>query len=533
MKPPPHLRLPLSLFTLTLILLTLTSNVHAEVAKTSAEFKAEGDKALRLQDFVGASRAYGKAVELDPTSFRLHLSLAQTQLSLSRHSAALQSFSKLLELQPSYYQAHLWRGKIYAKEGEFEKAREEVGKWEEGSGGGEGEEEGKELKTSLPNAIRHQKQAHSSLTSKSYPACIEHASAALQVGPNSLDLRQVRLQCYEGVGDLEGYIGDLSRLANLQPSIPTHSIRLAYIYYFLHSNPTQALSYIKQALHYDPDSKEHKKLHKQIRKLDKEVTRARNFVEGNRFRDAVKILTSSGEDKLIQQIFDALDSAVKEHHIPSTFNPKQSSQLILELNKLACTSLVKLQLSNHAEMEKHCEAVLSAEGGEEYVDALVGRGDVLMKKEEWDQAAAVYEKAFNTSGRSSQEILDKVNKARGRAKQAKSKDYYKVLGIPRDADKKTIRKAFNKLAKENHPDHGGSQEKMSQINEAYEVLSDPELRERFDNGDDPNDQQGGGGPGYGNPFGGFPGGHPFGQQFSGGQHFQFHHGGGWARGGRG
>jgi len=76
---------------------------------------------------------------------------------------------------------------------------------------------------------------------------------------------------------------------------------------------------------------------------------------------------------------------------------------------------------------------------------------------------------------------------------------------------------------------------MAAVNEAYELLSNPELRARFDNGEDPNDpmaQQGGhayyGGSG-GNPFGGS--GHPFAQFFqqSGGgfQGFQGHPGGGF------
>lgn len=69
-----------------------------------------------------------------------------------------------------------------------------------------------------------------------------------------------------------------------------------------------------------------------------------------------------------------------------------------------------------------------------------------------------------------------------------------------------------KAAVKAHPDKGGSEAKMAAVNEAYEVLLNPELRQRFDNGDDPNDpmtQQGG------HPFqgGGFPGGHPFAQFF--------------------
>lgn len=64
-----------------------------------------------------------------------------------------------------------------------------------------------------------------------------------------------------------------------------------------------------------------------------------------------------------------------------------------------------------------------------------------------------------------------------------------------------------------HPDKGGSEAKMAAVNEAYEVLSNPELRQRFDNGDDPNDPMAGQG---GHPFqGGFPGGNPFAQFFHG------------------
>ena len=76
-----------------------------------------------------------------------------------------------------------------------------------------------------------------------------------------------------------------------------------------------------------------------------------------------------------------------------------------------------------------------------------------------------------------------------------------------------------------HPDKGGSEAKMAVVNEAYEVLSDPELRQRFDNGDDPNDPMQGQSP----PSGG----HPFAQFFqqAAGGGFQFRSGGGGGPGG--
>jgi molecular chaperone DnaJ len=61
------------------------------------------------------------------------------------------------------------------------------------------------------------------------------------------------------------------------------------------------------------------------------------------------------------------------------------------------------------------------------------------------------------------------------------KDYYKILGVPKDADEKTIKSAYRRLARKYHPDvNKGSSERFKQISEAYTVLSDPEKRKRYD-----------------------------------------------------
>ena len=59
---------------------------------------------------------------------------------------------------------------------------------------------------------------------------------------------------------------------------------------------------------------------------------------------------------------------------------------------------------------------------------------------------------------------------------ASTPDYYKTLGVPRDATADQIKKAFRKLARTHHPDAGGDEAKFKEINEAYEVLSDEEKR---------------------------------------------------------
>ena len=61
-------------------------------------------------------------------------------------------------------------------------------------------------------------------------------------------------------------------------------------------------------------------------------------------------------------------------------------------------------------------------------------------------------------------------------------DYYSVLGVPKNANDTDIKKAYRKLAKRYHPDKNkdSSEEKMAQINKAYEILSDKKLKEEYD-----------------------------------------------------
>src|SRR5579884_2937433 len=64
------------------------------------------------------------------------------------------------------------------------------------------------------------------------------------------------------------------------------------------------------------------------------------------------------------------------------------------------------------------------------------------------------------------------------------KDYYKILGVERTASQDDIKKAFRKLARKHHPDmNPGNKEaekRFKEINEAYEVLSDTEKRQKYD-----------------------------------------------------
>ena len=109
---------------------------------------------------------------------------------------------------------------------------------------------------------------------------------------------------------------------------------------------------------------------------------------------------------------------------------------------------------------------------------------------------------------------------------AEKREYYEVLGIGKNATDAEIKSAYRKLAKKYHPDLNPgdkeAEEKFKEVNEANDVLSDPQKRQRYDQfgfaGVDPNyaAANGGGAGGFGGGFGGVDLGDIFGDIFGGG-----------------
>jgi molecular chaperone DnaJ len=60
------------------------------------------------------------------------------------------------------------------------------------------------------------------------------------------------------------------------------------------------------------------------------------------------------------------------------------------------------------------------------------------------------------------------------------KDYYKIFGVDKNASPDEIKRAYRRLAQQYHPDKGGDPEKFKEINEAYQILSDPQKRSQYD-----------------------------------------------------
>ena len=145
-----------------------------------------------------------------------------------------------------------------------------------------------------------------------------------------------------------------------------------------------------------------------------------------------------------------------------------------------------------SEIGEHAEAIKEAVAHivfQESADGLIALADAELSAEQYEDAVLTLRKAVNFEpNERQQETKQRLHKAEIALKQSKEKNYYKILGVSRNAPAKEIKKAYFKEAKEWHPDKNDNKEeaeKMFQdIAEAYEVLSDEEMRGKYDRGEE-------------------------------------------------
>ncbi|KAF8972098.1 hypothetical protein BDZ97DRAFT_1650271 [Flammula alnicola] len=533
------------LFALTSLLLLLANHKEAFVCADSGLYPPgllplinKANVLLSTGQFNEAARIYSEAIDQSPTDYLLYYKRATAYFSLQRHTSALEDFEKVLSLTSNTFDnAHLMKARIYTRDGHFSLAKASLALYVKAKGK---DKDAEELEADINEGESLKDKAEKERSAELWNACVESASQALRVASHSVQIRTWRAECALAAGDIESSVGDLTRLSHLLPPSTQLLMRIFRLSYFLLPPSPAPLNTLKQCLHYDPDSKPCLALRRMLKSFDKSFTQLDELLGKDDWRGVVKLLVGPDAGKtgdLWKRWEEALldhvgqDKEVlpltKEPHIHLPLASKISPQR-QKLVRALCKSythladVAKSSTEYKTQMERWCDELLTLDGCKDDVDGLVGRGEALLAKEDFEEAVRVLERAFESSGRSDRDIHQRLQKAQKLLKQSKQKDYYKIVGVSRDADAKTIKKAYRKAAKTAHPDKGGSEAKMALLNEAYEVLSNPELRQRFDAGEDPMDpmaQQGG------NPFAN--GQHPFAQFFQ----QSSGHGGGMPRGG--
>jgi len=322
----------------------------------------------------------------------------------------------------------------------------------------------------------------------------------------------------------QNYDGALSTATNVlrwnKDNIEVTKLRAIAL--FRNGQTDSAIKHLQQILRKDPDNKECRTMFK----LFKSIGRAKDA--GNRAFKAGQL------EEAITKYTECL----------SLDKTNLKFNCVIYANRAA----VWLKQKQWQKAFNDCTAAIGLDS--DYIKAYNRRVQALYKLERFDEAVGDAEKALNLDP-SSNELKQQVREAQIELKKSKRKNYYKILGVEKEATDKEIKKAFRKKAMLWHPDKFASateeekkaaEEKFKEIGEAYEVLKDETMRKRYDAGVDPDNLKNGGGfPGgmhgmdmshifdlLGGMHGGGRGGMPGGFQFHGGQgggaqqfHFRF------------
>ncbi|PQK10697.1 hypothetical protein BB8028_0002g10160 [Beauveria bassiana] len=460
---------------------------------------------------------YDAAIARDPNNYLTIFKRATAFLSIGRANQATNDFNKVLVLKPTFQGAHVQLANLKSKVADWEGAKAEYAAAEKAT-------DSPEL-VELAGAERAAAAAVAASKNQSWDDCVNHATIAISVASRHPPLRELRSKCLFARGEIQEGMGDLQYVLLLRPGDTSPHVLISATSFYALGNEDKGLTQIRKCLHSDPDSKICKKVHKQEKAFQKGVNRAMGQLNRGQTTTAGRTLVGTEEEiGLITLLKEQTEDLRQSGFIPE----KAPTQLYGKLIDMTCHAYLE---GNHKNVEKYCEEAL--ELNSESFWGMLYRAKGLMRKDEFDAAIHTLKSAIELHPGKRDKIDPLMNKVQIALKRSKTKDYYKVLGVDSDSDQRQIKSAYRKASKQFHPDKAHKQgiakedaeKKMASINEAYEVLSDPELRARFDRGDDPNSQERGD-PFQGSPFAG-GGGHPFMFQQGGGQQFKFNfHGGG-------
>ncbi|KAG1313421.1 hypothetical protein G6F64_002274 [Rhizopus arrhizus] len=495
-------------------------NHQATAFEKNAKFYLEeGNQYLSTGKFNDAILSYDTAIQQDPSDYLSYYKRATAYLSLGKTNSAIEDFTRILDLKPGFHQALLQRAKLYIADGEYSLAKQDLANYPQNKAS-------KSLLSSIEEAESSSKIAQNSLSNQNYEQCIQHISRVIQISPQKPQWRTLRAQCHLGKGEIEEAVNDLGRVSLLNPSDQTLIMQLAKLNFYSLYEPDRALAQVKQCLHYDPEQKQCKFLFRQMKRIQKDLQKAMDFRKQRRFTTAFNTLIGSSTKKgLVSELDEPFDALETEMKVKGRL-PKKLHLICFEL---ACQ--LAAQQKDTDRINTWCLATLKIDSNN--IDALTNIGENKLNNNDFEGAVHDLEKAYEASGQQDNKIRQLLHKAQQLLRQSKKRDYYKILDVSRDADARAIKKAYRKKAQEWHPDkYSGNldksqvENKMAEINQAYEVLSDPEKKEQFDNGFDPYDPEAGSQQQH-NPFH-FRGGsdHPF-AHFGGGNGFPFGSSGGF------
>jgi DnaJ family protein C protein 7 len=359
----------------------------------------------------------------------------------------------------------------------------------------------KNMLSTVDDVLRNLSTSERYISDSDYRSAVFYLNKCLDACPGSVSLK---LKLAEALVHSKKFV-DAQEICNGVLLIDRRNADAIYIRgmcLLKQGNPEKATEYFRQALQLDPD---HHRSRIAIRRSKLIVAKK---TEGN---------------TLIRE------GAYEQAHVVYTEALEVDPDNVSLNSKLYCNrALAASKIGRVKEAIQDCCKALELEPG--YMRALQRRAKLYQDNDQHEEAVRDYEKMFSMEHTAeNRELLSNAKKL---LKMSKRKDYYKILGVSKDATDLEIKKAYRKKALICHPDRSPNatpeekkemEKSFKELGEAYSVLSDPQKKTRYDNGADLEDIMSGGGFDPNDIFASFFGG------FGGGPSFSF---GGGGPGGR-
>nr|XP_046174048.1 dnaJ homolog subfamily C member 3-like isoform X2 [Oncorhynchus gorbuscha] len=408
-----------------------------------------GRKLLESGQLAGALSHYHSAVgSISSCNEMVHIKIqylyltyyerAAVFLAMGKSKSALSDLTRAIRLKPDDLIARLQMGNIFLKMGNTQKARENFQAVLQRS---PDQDEARHQLMRANELEELQEKAHATHHRRDYRTTINVLDWVLVLSPWDPESLELRAECYIHLGNTRKAIQDLTPTAWLRNDNRAAFLKLSTLHYSLGENK-KSIAHVRECLKLNQDDKKCLSHFKQVKKLIKQLDSAEEHIKEESYQMAIS----------------NYESVMKtEPNVPYYTN---------KAKERICFCLVKRDPRN--------------------INILRDRAEAFILNRDYGEAVEDYEEAMEFDMENN-EIRDGLKRAQELLKFTPKKDYYKILGVERSANKEEIIHAYRQQAKKWHPDkyrvdceRRKTWKRFIDITSAKKVLTDPEMRKKFD-----------------------------------------------------